>query len=48
MRNASLVPKRLSLTDALKRQMPTGLVFILVTVNSQDCKQFTIIVSRMQ
>ncbi len=44
--NGSLVPAKLSLMDSLKRQMPTVLVFYLD--DSRDCKQFAIIVSRIQ
>ncbi len=44
--NGSLVPAKLSLTESLKRQMPTVLVFYLD--DSRDCKQFAIVVSRIQ
>lgn len=44
--NGSLVPAKLSLKDALERQMPTVLVFYLD--DSRDCKEFAIIVSRIQ
>ncbi|HHP7229786.1 MAG TPA: thylakoid membrane photosystem I accumulation factor [Xenococcaceae cyanobacterium] len=44
--NGSLVPPRLSLAESLKREMPTILVYYVD--DSQDCKQFSIVVSRMQ
>ncbi|MEA5509215.1 thylakoid membrane photosystem I accumulation factor [Crocosphaera sp. UHCC 0190] len=44
--NGSLVPAKLTLMDSLKREMPTVLVFYLD--DSRDCKQFALIVSRIQ
>ncbi|MEM8779207.1 MAG: thylakoid membrane photosystem I accumulation factor [Cyanobacteria bacterium P01_G01_bin.49] len=44
--NGSLVPAKLTLKDSLKREMPTVLVFYLD--DSRDCKQFAIVVSRIQ
>ncbi|MDJ0599444.1 MAG: thylakoid membrane photosystem I accumulation factor [Crocosphaera sp.] len=44
--NGSLVPAKLSLKDSLRREMPTVLVYYLD--DSQDCKQFAIVVSRIQ
>lgn len=44
--NGSLVPAKLSLKDSLKRDLPTVLVFYLD--DSRDCKQFAIVVSRIQ
>ena len=44
--NGSLVPPRLSLAESLKREMPTVLVYYVD--DSQDCKQFSIVVSRIQ
>ncbi|HAC66035.1 MAG TPA: thioredoxin family protein [Cyanothece sp. UBA12306] len=44
--NGSLVPAKLSLIDSLQRQMPTVLVFYLD--DSRDCKQFALVVSRIQ
>ena len=44
--NGSLVPPRLSLAQSLKREMPTVLVYYID--DSQDCKQFSVVVSRIQ
>ena len=44
--NGSLVPAKLTLKDSLKRDLPTVLVFYLD--DSRDCKQFAIVVSRIQ
>lgn len=44
--NGSLVPSRVSFDVALKRPTPTILVYYLD--DSRDCKQFAIVVSRMQ
>ncbi|MGK7938687.1 MAG: thylakoid membrane photosystem I accumulation factor [Crocosphaera sp.] len=44
--NGSLVPAKLSLKDSLQREMPTVLVYYLD--DSRDCKQFAIVVSRIQ
>ncbi|NET58731.1 MAG: thioredoxin family protein [Symploca sp. SIO2E6] len=44
--NGSLVPPRVSLAEAMKRQRPALLVFYLD--DSSDCKQYSIVVSRLQ
>jgi peroxiredoxin len=44
--NGSLVPPRLTLAESLKRKTPAILVFYLD--DSSDCKQFAIVVSRLQ
>ena len=44
--NGSLVPPRLTLTESLKREMPTLLVFYVD--DSSDCKQFSTVVSHLQ
>jgi hypothetical protein len=44
--NGSLVPPRLSLAESLQRKMPALLVFYLD--DSRDCKEFSIVVSRLQ
>lgn len=44
--NASLVPPRLPLAESLKRNQPALLVFYVE--DSQDCKQFTATISRLQ
>ncbi|MDJ0575744.1 MAG: thylakoid membrane photosystem I accumulation factor [Xenococcaceae cyanobacterium MO_234.B1] len=44
--NGSLVPPRLSLAESLKREMPTILVYYVD--DSKDCKQFSVVVSRIQ
>lgn len=44
--NGSLVPPRLTLPQSLQRQMPAVLVYYLD--DSSDCKQFAIVVSRLQ
>ncbi|MCU0532963.1 MAG: thylakoid membrane photosystem I accumulation factor [Hydrococcus sp. Prado102] len=44
--NGSLVPPRLTLAESLKRKMPAILVYYLD--DNSDCKQFAIVVSRMQ
>lgn len=44
--NGSLVPPRLSLAQSLKREMPTVLVYYVD--DSKDCKQFSVVVSRIQ
>lgn len=44
--NGSLVPPRLTLAESMKRKMPVILVYYLD--DNSDCKQFAIVVSRMQ
>lgn len=44
--NGSLVPPRLTLSESLKRKMPALLVFYVD--DSSDCKQYAIVVSRLQ
>ncbi|MDJ0680484.1 MAG: thylakoid membrane photosystem I accumulation factor [Xenococcaceae cyanobacterium MO_167.B52] len=44
--NGSLVPPRLSLKQSLEREMPTVLVYYVD--DSKDCKQFSVVVSRIQ
>ena len=44
--NGSLVPPRLTLPESLKRKMPALLVFYVD--DSSDCKQYAIVVSRLQ
>ena len=44
--NGSLVPPRLSLSQSLQRKMPTVLVYYVD--DSKDCKQFSVVVSRIQ
>jgi hypothetical protein len=44
--NGSLVPPRLTLAESIKRKMPAILVYYLD--DNSDCKQFAIVVSRMQ
>lgn len=44
--NGSLVPAKLTLSDSLKREMPTVLAYYLD--DSRDCKQFALVVSRIQ
>lgn len=44
--NGSLVPPRVTLTEALKRGRPTLLV--LYVDDSQDCKEYSLIVSQLQ
>jgi len=44
--NGSLVPAKLSLADARVRKIPTILVYYLD--DSKDCKEFSIVVSRIQ
>ena len=44
--NGSLVPPRLTLPQSLKREMPALLVFYVD--DSSDCKQYAIVVSRLQ
>jgi len=44
--NGSLVPSRLTLAQSLAREMPAILVFYVD--DSSDCKQYSIVVSRMQ
>jgi hypothetical protein len=44
--NGSLVPPRLTLAESFKRKMPAVLVYYLD--DSKDCKQFSIVVSRIQ
>ncbi len=44
--NGSLVPPRLSLSQSLQRKMPTILVYYVD--DSKDCKQFAVVVSRIQ
>ncbi len=44
--NGSLVPAKLTLRDSLNRKMPTVLVYYVD--DSRDCKQFALVVSRIQ
>lgn len=44
--NGSLVPSKVTLAQSLKRDTPTLLVFY--TDDSKDCKQYAIVVSRLQ
>ncbi|OKH17945.1 thioredoxin family protein [Hydrococcus rivularis NIES-593] len=44
--NGSLVPPRLTLAESMKRKMPVVLVYYLD--DSRDCKEFAIVVSRIQ
>ncbi len=44
--NGSLVPPRVSLAESLERQRPALLVFY--TDDSRDCKQYSIVISRLQ
>jgi thiol-disulfide isomerase/thioredoxin len=44
--NGSLVPSKLTLPETFARKMPALLVFY--TDDSRDCKQFSIVVSRLQ
>ena len=44
--NGSLVPPRLSLSESLDRKMPAILAFYVD--DSSDCKQYSIVVSRLQ
>lgn len=44
--NGSLVPSKVAFADALKRETPIIIVYYLD--DSRDCKQFAIVVSRMQ
>ena len=44
--NGSLVPPRLTLEQSLQRERPALLVFYID--DSSDCKQFSIVVSRLQ
>ncbi len=44
--NGSLVPAKLTLSDSLEREMPTVLAYYLD--DSRDCKQFALVVSRIQ
>jgi Thioredoxin-like domain len=44
--NGSLVPPRISLADALAQKKPTVMVFYVD--NSKDCKQYSVVVSRIQ
>lgn len=44
--NGSLVPSKLTLAESLKRKTPVVLVYYLD--DSKDCKQFSIVVSRIQ
>jgi hypothetical protein len=44
--NGSLVPPKLTLQQSLNREMPTIIVYYLD--DSRDCKQYAIIVSRLQ
>jgi hypothetical protein len=44
--NGSLVPSRLTLAESLQRKMPIILVYYVD--DSKDCKQFSIVVSRIQ
>ncbi len=44
--NGSLVPSRLTLKESLQREMPSLLVYYVD--DSSDCKQYSIVVSRLQ
>ncbi|NEP60287.1 MAG: thioredoxin family protein [Symploca sp. SIO2G7] len=44
--NGSLVPPRVSLAEALKRERPALLIFYVD--DSSDCKHYSIVVSRLQ
>lgn len=44
--NGSLVPPRLTIAQSLERKMPVVLVFYVD--DSSDCKQYSIVVSRIQ
>lgn len=44
--NGSLVPSKVTLAQSLKRDTPTLLVYY--TDDSKDCKQYAIVVSRLQ
>jgi hypothetical protein len=44
--NGSLVPPRLTLTESMQRKMPAVIVFCVD--DSKDCKQYSIVVSRIQ
>ena len=44
--NGSLVPSKISLAQSLKEHIPTVIVYYLD--DSRDCKQFALIVSRIQ
>lgn len=44
--NGSLVPSKITLAESLKRQRPTIIVYYLD--DSRDCKQYAIVVSRLQ
>lgn len=44
--NGSLVPPRLSLKESLARKMPVLLVYYVD--DSKDCKQYSIVISRLQ
>lgn len=44
--NGSLVPPRLNLVQTLQREMPAVIVFYVD--DSSDCKQFSLVVSRIQ
>ena len=44
--NGSLVPARVTLTESLRRERPSLLVFYLD--DSRDCKQYAIVVSQLQ
>lgn len=44
--NGSLVPPRLNLVQTLQREMPAIIVFYVD--DSSDCKQFSLVVSRIQ
>jgi hypothetical protein len=44
--NGSLVPPRISLAESLNRKTPASLVFTVD--DSSDCKQYSVVVSRLQ
>jgi hypothetical protein len=44
--NGSLVPPRLTLAESMQRKMPAVIVFCID--DSKDCKQYSIVVSRIQ
>jgi hypothetical protein len=44
--NGSLVPPRLTLKESLQREMPSLLVYYVD--DSSDCKQYSIVISRLQ
>ncbi|MGK7946664.1 MAG: thioredoxin family protein, partial [Microcystaceae cyanobacterium] len=44
--NGSLVPSKITLADSLKRERPAIIVYYVD--DSRDCKQYAIVVSRLQ